>query len=87
MFQATVDQELLWNPRHGNYSDWLTNLTTTLMGSGAVKDELLRLLEPVCHRKVSMCVPFIMVTINYRDWLTTLYFVVEKLENISDKAP
>ena len=62
MFQATVDQELLWNPRHGNYSDWLTTLTTTLIESGAVKDELLRLLEPVCHRKVSIYEPLTRVT-------------------------
>ena len=61
-------------------------MTVMLMESGAVKDELLRLLEPVCHRKVSICVPLTMVTINYRDWLTTLYVMVEKLENISDKA-
>ena len=52
VFQATVDQELLWNPRHGNYCDWLTTLTVTLIQSGAVQDELLRLLEPVCKRKV-----------------------------------
>ena len=52
VFQASVDQESLWNPRHGNYVDWLTTLTVTLIQSGAVKDELLRLLVPVCQRKV-----------------------------------
>ncbi|XP_053392108.1 serine-protein kinase ATM-like, partial [Mercenaria mercenaria] len=54
-FQSTVDQELLWNPQHSNHGNWLITLTTTLISSGVVRDELLQLLEPVCSIKVEFC--------------------------------
>lgn len=35
-----------------NHGNWVRTLTVTLIGSGAVKDEILALLEPICARKV-----------------------------------
>ncbi|KAH3729489.1 hypothetical protein DPMN_055461, partial [Dreissena polymorpha] len=54
-FQSTVDQESLWNPPHSNHGNWLVTLTSTLLESGAVRDEILVLIGSVCNIKTELC--------------------------------
>lgn len=51
-FASEVDSELLWSPDHSDYSHWIKRLTAALIKSGAVKNEVLRSLRPICHVKV-----------------------------------
>jgi len=51
-FQSTVDLDDLWNPSNGCHDDWVISLVTAVINSGAVRDELLQLLGPVCKIKV-----------------------------------
>lgn len=52
-FMRHVGEESLWQPVRGSHEDWLKDLTLALIKSGGVKDEILRLLEPICLAKVS----------------------------------
>ncbi|WAR09126.1 ATM-like protein [Mya arenaria] len=62
VFQSTVDMDDLWNPADCCHDNWIISLTTTLINSGAVRDEILQLLGPVCKIKREFCelvLPFI----------------------------
>ena len=50
-FHCGVDCDM-WIVSHGDYGVWVTDITCTLLQSGAVTDELLRLLKPICKIKV-----------------------------------
>ncbi|XP_033740359.1 serine-protein kinase ATM-like [Pecten maximus] len=54
-FCGLVDRETLWLSNTSNHSNWVRRLTVTLIQSGAVKDEILALLEPICDRKTNFC--------------------------------
>ena len=49
---STVNSQLLWCPRHNDHTAWLKELVCALIDSGAVKDQLLQLLTPICQVKV-----------------------------------
>ncbi|XP_071506799.1 serine-protein kinase ATM-like [Diadema antillarum] len=51
-FIHSICEESLWQPADGSHEQWLRNLTVALLRSGGVRDEILRLLEPVCVAKV-----------------------------------
>ncbi|XP_063954158.1 serine-protein kinase ATM-like isoform X2 [Lytechinus pictus] len=51
-FVRHVGDESLWQPVRGSHDKWLKDLTVALIKSGGVRDEILRLLEPVCLAKV-----------------------------------
>lgn len=55
-FKSKIDDGTLWNPRGVEYSQWLRDLVCALIDSGAVEDELLRLLGPFCRCKVTRVV-------------------------------
>ena len=44
-FHCGVDCDM-WIVSHGDYGVWVTDITCALLQSGAVTDELLRLLKP-----------------------------------------
>ncbi|KAL4233543.1 hypothetical protein ACF0H5_008223 [Mactra antiquata] len=72
LFVSSVDDVTLWNPQHNKHHDWIVTLTTTLINCGAVRDELLQLLGPVCCIKAEFCelvLPYIIhdILINGRD--------------------
>ncbi|XP_029658408.2 serine-protein kinase ATM isoform X1 [Octopus sinensis] len=50
-----IDNEELWNPSHSNHSDWIINLTCSLIQSDAVEDEMLQVLGPICQVKTEFC--------------------------------
>ncbi|XP_060082468.1 serine-protein kinase ATM-like [Ylistrum balloti] len=54
-FCGLVDRETLWLSNTSNHGNWVRRLTVTLIQSGAVKDEILALLEPICERKTNFC--------------------------------
>ncbi|XP_021355309.1 serine-protein kinase ATM-like isoform X2 [Mizuhopecten yessoensis] len=54
-FCGLVDREALWLSTSSNHGNWVRRLTVTLIQSGAVKDEILALLEPICDRKTNFC--------------------------------
>ncbi|KAL3883922.1 hypothetical protein ACJMK2_030148 [Sinanodonta woodiana] len=54
-FCAAVDKEAIWNPKHMDHQCWIRSLTTALIDSGAVQDELLAELGPICNIKTSLC--------------------------------
>ncbi|KAK3593829.1 hypothetical protein CHS0354_011431 [Potamilus streckersoni] len=54
-FCAAVDKEAIWNPKHLDHHTWIKNLTAALIDSGAVQDELLAELGPMCNIKTSLC--------------------------------
>ena len=50
---ASLDVENLWIPAANvTHGSWITRLVSTLITSGAVNDEVLVLLKPVCETKV-----------------------------------
>nr|NP_001107666.1 ataxia telangiectasia mutated [Strongylocentrotus purpuratus]ABY60856.1 ataxia telangiectasia mutated [Strongylocentrotus purpuratus] len=51
-FMRHVGEESLWQPVRGSHEEWLKDLTLALIKSGGVRDEILRLLEPICLAKV-----------------------------------
>ncbi|XP_069136891.1 serine-protein kinase ATM-like isoform X2 [Argopecten irradians] len=54
-FCGLVDKEVLWLSNTSNHGNWIRKLTVTLIQSGAVKDEILALLEPICDMKTTFC--------------------------------
>lgn len=54
-FCGLVDKEVHWLSNTSNHGNWIRKLTVTLIQSGAVKDEILALLEPICDRKTTFC--------------------------------
>ncbi|XP_028397502.1 serine-protein kinase ATM-like [Dendronephthya gigantea] len=49
-FLAIVKDCDLWNPKtFNNHSDWISSLTSTIIDSGVIKDEVLRCLSPICQ--------------------------------------
>ncbi|EDO36404.1 predicted protein [Nematostella vectensis] len=55
-FMTVLGRDELWLPTRGgvgiDHATWITDLTSVIITSGAVKDEMLRLLAPVCKVKV-----------------------------------
>ena len=51
-FHTTMDNSYLWNDT-SNYTQWITNLVTSLLKSGGVTDEVLLLIASVCEVKVN----------------------------------
>ncbi|XP_033125672.1 serine-protein kinase ATM-like [Anneissia japonica] len=51
-FANILNDATLWNPESTNHDDWIRQLTCSLIDSGGVQDEFLRLLKPVCKVKV-----------------------------------
>ena len=51
-FMRHLDDGSLWQPSGRSHERWLKDLTLALIKSGGVRDEVLRLLEPVCLAKV-----------------------------------
>lgn len=51
---TNLDSPSLWQPAGGiSHDNWVKNLTVGLIKSGAVKDEILLLMEPVCSVKAA----------------------------------
>ncbi|XP_035828475.1 serine-protein kinase ATM isoform X2 [Aplysia californica] len=55
----TLDNQDLWLGVSGNsplsHEEWIRNLTTALLRSGAVQDEMLAKIEPMCAFKTQFC--------------------------------
>ena len=47
-----INVDSLWNPRYCNHSNWIITLSTTLISTGAVRDEILQMLRPMCKIRV-----------------------------------
>nr|ACG68443.1 ataxia telangiectasia mutated protein [Branchiostoma floridae] len=65
-FTSVFGRASLWIPEPGCHSNWITELVCSLIDSGAVQDEVLRLLTPVCKVKVDFCeqlLPFLVHSI------------------------
>ncbi|CAM1304006.1 ATM (predicted) [Pycnogonum litorale] len=65
-----IGNELLWMPNHDDHNRWITELVCTLIMSGAVNDEVLNLVEPVCRVNVEFCeeiLSFVIWSIIQRD--------------------
>ena len=53
-FKGAVNSSAVWCPEHTNHSLWITNLVCSLIDSGAIYDELLRLVTQIS--KVKVCI-------------------------------
>ncbi|XP_041351980.1 serine-protein kinase ATM-like isoform X2 [Gigantopelta aegis] len=53
-FDRDVDCDM-WIVHHADYDIWLTDITCALLQSGAVSNEMLRLLKPICTIKSKFC--------------------------------
>ncbi|XP_078699305.1 serine-protein kinase ATM-like [Branchiostoma floridae x Branchiostoma belcheri] len=65
-FTLAFGRASLWIPEPGCHGNWITELVCSLIDSGAVGDEVLRLLTPVCKVKVDFCeqlLPFLVHSI------------------------
>lgn len=53
-FVEKIGNPALWIPgeEKRSHREWISNLTCTLLESGAVRDEVLLLLMPICKAKV-----------------------------------
>ena len=51
-FCDQVDSPVLWEAEHDDHVRWITDLCVALLQSGAVTDQILSLLQPVCQMKV-----------------------------------
>ena len=54
-----LEDAMLWIPglevHEYSHDGWITNLVCLLIESGLVQDEVLAVLSPICHTKVSFC--------------------------------
>eukprot|EP00058_Branchiostoma_floridae_P018809 XP_002604298.1 hypothetical protein BRAFLDRAFT_88587 [Branchiostoma floridae] len=65
-FTSVFGRASLWIPEPGCHGNWITELVCSLIDSGAIQDEVLRLLTPVCKVKVDFCeqlLPFLVHSI------------------------
>ena len=55
VFAEKVGIPVLWIPaeEQRSHKEWISHLTCTLLDSGAVRDEVLLLLSPICRAKAS----------------------------------
>uniref|UniRef100_A0A4W3HS88 non-specific serine/threonine protein kinase n=1 Tax=Callorhinchus milii TaxID=7868 RepID=A0A4W3HS88_CALMI len=51
----TLDDSTLWIPQSGCHESWLKTLTCSLLDSGGVISEGLRLIKPMCEVKTDFC--------------------------------
>ena len=51
-FTTQVNDDHVWTPPHRDHAHWVRVLVCRLLDSGAVHDEILRLLTDVCQVKV-----------------------------------
>uniref|UniRef100_A0A8C8SAM0 non-specific serine/threonine protein kinase n=1 Tax=Pelusios castaneus TaxID=367368 RepID=A0A8C8SAM0_9SAUR len=54
-----LDDASVWIPQNVNHDTWIKILTCSLLDSGGVKNEVLRLLKPMCEVKTDFCQTFL----------------------------
>ncbi|XP_072019634.1 serine-protein kinase ATM-like [Amphiura filiformis] len=100
-FKRIVGDSSLWQPIHGKHDDWVRNLTVALISCGAVRDEMMSVLQPICKVKVEFAervLPYLIHDIlatgikDYRDVLSEQVGALfgkhcESLSSNSSRAP
>uniref|UniRef100_H0ZQW0 Serine-protein kinase ATM n=1 Tax=Taeniopygia guttata TaxID=59729 RepID=H0ZQW0_TAEGU len=51
----TLDDTNLWIPLGETHETWIKRLTSTILDSGGVKNEVLQLMKPLCEVKTDLC--------------------------------
>nr|XP_021385049.1 serine-protein kinase ATM isoform X1 [Lonchura striata domestica]XP_021385050.1 serine-protein kinase ATM isoform X1 [Lonchura striata domestica] len=51
----TLDDTNLWIPLGETHETWIKHLTSTILDSGGVKNEVLQLMKPLCEVKTDLC--------------------------------
>ena len=68
--EEVLQDSRIWNP--GSFvchNEWISSLTTAIISSGAVKDEVLKCLAPLCEVNVSVVIYMLSVEeVERADW-------------------
>ncbi|XP_071956069.1 serine-protein kinase ATM-like [Antedon mediterranea] len=98
-FKDTLNYASLWQPESTSHEDWIRQLSCALIDSGAIQDEFLQLVKPVCKVKVEFAEQVLGYLIHdiltsendvYRQILSNhiqSFFARHCGDNSSDRAP
>ncbi|KAM8821480.1 serine-protein kinase ATM [Eudromia elegans] len=81
----TLDDANLWIPLGEHHEPWIKNLTSSILASGGVQNEVLQLMKPLCEVKTDLCrtlLPYLIHDILLQDsnesWRNLLSVQIQK---------
>ncbi|NWS93822.1 ATM kinase, partial [Mionectes macconnelli] len=90
----TLDDTNLWIPLGESHETWIKHLTSSILDSGGVKNEVLQLMKPLCEVKTDLCqtlLPYLIHDIVLHDsdesWRNLLSLHIQKFFAACCKFP